>query len=324
MARVVVTHQIPQAALALLRAAHEVDSWETPDAPSREAVLRRVRGADAIVTMVTDRVDQEFLNAAGSQLQAVCNVAVGYDNIDVAACRERGVVATNTPGVLTEATADTAFALVLMATRRLGEAERVVRSGKPWKWGMSVLLGMGLQGRTIGIVGPGQIGIATARRAKAFGMEVVYAGRSPMAAQAQTQLAAARVDLPELLATADVVSLHCPLIPAGSPDSTYHLIDAEALAAMRDTAYLINTARGPVVDEAALVEALRTGQIAGAGLDVFEEEPRVHPGLLELDNVVLLPHVGSATVQTREAMATLAARNALAVLAGEGALTPVG
>ncbi|MGO0575537.1 2-hydroxyacid dehydrogenase [Ornithinimicrobium panacihumi] len=325
MARVVLTNRLPDEAVELLvGAGHEVDGWEGAEAPSREDVLARVAGADAVVTMVTDKVDDSFLDAAGEQLRVVANVAVGYDNIDVAACRERGVVATNTPGVLVDATADTAFALVLMATRRLGEGERLIRSGQPWKWGMDFLLGMGLQGKVFGLVGPGAIGIATARRAKAFGMEIVYQGRSPMKPGAEAELGARRVDLPELLATADVVSLHCPLIPQGQPDSTYHLIDADALATMRGSAYLVNSARGPIVDEAALVEALRDGVIAGAGLDVFEDEPRVHPGLLELENVVLLPHLGSATVETRTAMATLAVRNVLGVLGGDGPLNPLG
>ena len=325
MARVVLTNRMPAEAVRLLEdAGHEVDPWAGEEAPAREEVLGRIAGADAVVTMVTDRVDDAFLDAAGGQLRVVANVAVGYDNIDVPACTARGVVATNTPGVLVEATADTAFALVLMATRRLGEGERLIRSGQPWKWGMDFLLGMGLQGKVFGLVGPGAIGIATARRARVFGMEIVYQGRSPMEPGAEAELGARRVDLPELLATADVVSLLCPLVPAGQPDPTHHLIDAHALAAMKDSAYLVNSARGPIVDEAALVEALRDGVIAGAGLDVFEDEPRVHPGLLELENVVLLPHLGSATVETRTAMATLAVRNVLGVLGGDGPLNPLG
>lgn len=320
-ARIVVTNRIPQAAVDLLRAAHDVDAREADETASREETLRRIAGADGVITMITDRVDDEFLDAAGDQLKVVANVAVGYNNIDVAACARRGVVATNTPGVLTDATADTAFGLMLMATRRFGEGERIIRSGTPWQWGMFYLLGMDLRGKTLGIVGAGGIGIAMARRAKAFGMDIVYTSPRDMAADAAAELGARRLELPDLLATADVVSLHCPLVPAGQPGSTHHLIDAEALRAMKPSAYLINSARGPIVDEAALVEALRRGEIAGAGLDVFEDEPAVHPGLLELDNVVLLPHLGSATVETRTAMAELAARNVLRVLAGEPALT---
>jgi glyoxylate reductase len=220
--------------------------------------------------------------------------------------------------VLTEATADIAFGLILMATRRLGEGERLIRAGQPWKWGMFFLLGSSLQGKTLGIVGMGGIGQATARRAKAFGMEIVYQSRSEIDPQIAAELGARRVELDELLAISDVVSLHCPYGP-----NTHHLIGAEQLAGMKDTAYLVNTARGPIIDEAALALALREGQIAGAGLDVFEQEPKVHPWLLELDNAALVPHLGSATVETRTAMAVLAANNTIAVLSGEQPPTPI-
>lgn len=318
MSKIVVTGRIPESAVEKLRAEHEVDAWSSYESMRREELLTRVVGADALVTLLTERVDAELLDAAGPQLQVVANVAVGYDNIDVPACVQRGVIATNTPGVLTEATADIAFALILMATRRTGEGERVIRSGRPWKWGMFYLLGSGLQGKTLGVVGMGGIGQATARRARAFGMEVIYQSRSELAPEVAAELGARRVELDELLATSDVVSLHCPYSP-----TTHHLIGAPQLAAMRDSAYLVNTARGPIVDEAALVDALRDGQIAGAGLDVYEREPLVHSGLLELDNVALLPHLGSATVETRTAMANLAADNALAALAGEQPPTPI-
>jgi glyoxylate reductase len=248
----------------------------------------------------------------------VADVVVGYDNVDVPACTERGVVVTNTPGVLTDATADTAMALVLMSTRGFGAAERRVRTGEPWRWSQTDGLGTGLRGRTLGIVGPGAIGLATARRATAFGMEVLLSGRSAPDPGVVDGLGARVVGLDELLAASDVVSLHCPLTAA-----TRHLIGAAELRTMRPTAHLVNTARGPVVDEVALVAALEAGEIAGAGLDVFEDEPRVHPGLLGRDDVVLLPHVGSATVETRAAMADLAVANVLAVLAGDDPLTPV-
>ena len=318
MSRVVVTGRIPDAAIEKLRAEHDVDAWAGPQTITREELLRRVAGADAIVSLLTERVDSELLDAAGPQLKVVANVAVGYDNIDVPACTQRGIVSTNTPGVLTEATADIAFGLILMATRRLGEGERLIRSGQAWKWGMFFLLGSSLQGKTLGIVGMGGIGQATARRAKAFGMEIVYQSRSEVDPQIAAELDARRVDLDELLAVADVVSLHCPYGPA-----THHLIGAEQLAAMKNSAFLINTARGPIVNEDALATALREGVIAGAGLDVFEKEPSVHPELLELDNVALLPHLGSATVETRTAMAMLAADNALAVLSGEQPPAPI-
>jgi len=318
MAKVVVTGRIPEAALEKLRAEHEVDAWEGEQSISREELLAKVPGADALVTLLTERVDAELLEAAGPQLKVVSNVAVGYDNIVVADCTARGVRATNTPGVLTEATADIAFGLILMATRRLGEGERLIRSGTPWKWGMFFLLGSSLQGKTLGVVGMGGIGQATARRAKAFGMEVVYQSRSDIDPAIAAELGARRVELDELFAISDVVSLHCPYGP-----NTHHLIGAEQLAAMKPEAYLVNTARGPIVDEAALAQALREGVIAGAGLDVFEKEPAVHPELLELENVALVPHLGSSTVETRTAMAVLASENTLAVLRGEDPVTPV-
>jgi len=277
-----------------------------------------VAGADTVVTLLHDRVDDAFLDAAGPGLRVVANVAVGYDNVDVPACARRGVVVTNTPGVLTEATADLAFALILMATRRLGEGERLIRAQTPWSWSMFFMLGSGIQGKTLGIVGLGKIGQATARRARAFGMEIAYAGRRRAHAELEGQLEARFLSFEELLGAADVVSLHCPLSA-----ETHHLIDAAALDRMKPTACLINTTRGPVVDEAALAAALRSGAIAGAGLDVFEREPEVHPDLLDLENVVLIPHLGSATVETRTAMGVLAARNVVAVLAGEAPLTPV-
>lgn len=321
MARIVVTGPIPDEAAEALRApSHEVvvGTGAAPGTDGRADLLALVGGADAVLTMVADRVDQEFLDAAGEQLQVVANVAVGYNNIDVADCAQRGVVVTNTPDVLTDATADTAIALILDVTRRFGEGERLIRSGRPWAWGLFGMLGTGIAGATLGIIGPGAIGTATARRATAFGMEIAYAGRSPMEPAAESELGARRLDQEELLRVADVVSLHVPSSP-----QTRHLIGAAELASMKDTAFLINTARGPIVDEAALVQALIDGQIAGAGLDVFEREPTVHPGLLELDNVALYPHMGSATIQTRLAMVDLASRNALAVLAGEEPLTPV-
>lgn len=318
MSRVVVTGRIPEAALEKLRAAHEVDAWAGLDSIGRQELLRRVGGADAIVSLLTERIDGEVLDAAGPGLRVVANVAVGYDNIDVAACRDRGVTATNTPGVLTEATADIAFGLILMATRRLGEGERLIRSGQAWRWGMSFLLGSGLQGKTLGVVGMGGIGRATARRARAFGMDVVYQSRSAIDPAIAGELGARRVELDELLAVSDVVSLHCPYGPA-----THHLLGADQFAAMKRSAYLVNTARGPIVDEGALAAALRAGTIAGAGLDVFEREPTVHPALLDLENVVLVPHLGSATIETRTAMATLAADNVLAVLRGDEPPTPI-
>ena len=318
MAKVVITGKIPQVAVERLRAEHDVTSWDADVVIERGELLARVKGADALLSLLTEKVDAELLDASGPQLKVVSNVAVGYNNIDVKACTERGIKVTNTPGVLTEATADIAMALVLAATRRLAEGERVIRSQTPWQWGMFYMLGMGIQGRQLGIVGMGQIGIATAKRARAFGMTIAYTKRSPLDAVTNAELEATHMDLDQLLATSDVVSLHCPYSP-----ETHHLINAERLSKMKKNAYLINTARGPVVDEAALVDALKGGVIAGAGLDVFEHEPKVHEGLLGLDNAVLIPHLGSATVETRTAMANLAATNALAFLAGNAPPNPV-
>ncbi|MFM1761301.1 MAG: glyoxylate reductase [Actinomycetota bacterium] len=319
MAKVVVTGKIPSGALTRLRAEHDVLAWEESTPISREELLKRVSGADAIVSLLTERIDDELLAAAGTQLKSVSNVAVGYNNIDVPACKVRSVLVTNTPGVLTEATADIAMSLILMTTRRLAEGERVIRAEQPWQWGMFYMLGSSIQGRQLGIVGMGQIGVAVARRARAFGMTIAYTKRTPLDAATHKELDAKHVELDELLATSDVVSLHCPYSP-----ETHHFINATQLAKMKSSAYLINTARGPVVDEAALADALQRNVIAGAGLDVFEKEPVVHEGLLGLDNAVLIPHLGSATVETRAAMADLAATNALAILGGKTAPNLVG
>jgi glyoxylate reductase len=312
VARIVVTRGLPEPALRALRDSG-ADVWVSPHdrVLSAEELHEAVRGADAIVAMLHDRIDDDLLAAAGERLRVVANVAVGYDNVDVEAARRHGVTITNTPGVLTDATADLAIALLLAVTRRLGEGQRLIRSGEPWAWAIDFMLGSGLRGKTLGIVGYGAIGRATAARARAFGIEVIYTKRSPGPDPG-------RVEFDELLARSHFVSLHCPLTP-----ETRHLIDAGALERMRDDAYLVNTSRGPIVDEAALAAALRDGTIAGAALDVFEREPEVHPDLLGLDNAVLVPHLGSATVETRTAMAELAAANAIAVLAGQRAPTPV-
>ena len=317
--RIIVAGRIPDAGLDVLRPHGNVWGWKHDDPIGIDELYERISGADAVLTLLTTKVDRSFLDAAGGQLKVVSNVAVGYNNIDVAECRQRGVVATNTPGVLTEATADIAMALILMVTRRLGEGERIVRSKEPWQWGMFMLLGSGLQGRRLGIVGMGAIGQALARRAKAFGMTAAYTNRTAVSPAIEAELDADRLGFDELLATSDIVSINCPY-----SSETHHLIGAEQFELMRPSAYLVNTARGPIVDEAALVQALRSGAIAGAGLDVYENEPLLEPGLDELDNTVLIPHLGSATIETRAAMATLAARNAVAVLTGQPALTPIG
>ncbi|KAA0097998.1 D-glycerate dehydrogenase [Mycolicibacterium sp. P1-18] len=311
--RIVVTRGLPPATLTPLAEVGEV--WVSPhDRPLRpEELHEAARGADAIVSMLTDRVDDDVLTAAGSQLKVVANTAVGYDNLDVAAITRHGAVATNTPGVLVDATADLTMALMLDVTRRVSEGDRLVRSGESWSWDIGFMLGTGLQGKQLGIVGMGHIGRAVAARATAFGMGIVYHARRDHDGDLGR-----RVGLDELLATSDVVSLHCPLSA-----ETRHLVDAAALRRMKPGAYLVNTARGPIVDESALVDALADGVIAGAALDVYEHEPDVHPGLRDLSNVVLAPHLGSATVETRTRMAELAVTNVVQVLAGGGPITPI-
>jgi glyoxylate reductase len=284
---------------------------------TRAELLDAVAGRTGVLCQLTERVDAEFLEAAGPQLRVVANYAVGFDNIDVAAARQRGVVVTNTPDVLTDATADLAFGLLLAAARHIGEGERLVRAGGWEGWDPRRLLGAPVWGRTIGVLGMGKIGLAVARRARGFAMEVLYTNRSRDEA-GEREVDATFVGLDELLARSDFLSVNAPLTP-----ETHHLIDAAALARMKPTAILVNTARGPLVDEIALADALERGAIAGAGLDVFEHEPRVEPRLLALDNVVVLPHVGSATTHARAAMVRLASDNIVAVLRGEPPPTPV-
>lgn len=254
-----------------------------------------VEGVDGIVGVLTERVDQALLDEAGTQLRIVANYATGVDNVDLEACARRGVVVTNTPDVLTDATAELTIALLLALVRRVAEGDRFLREGKPWEWEPTYMLGRGLAGRRLLVVGPGRIGTRVAELARAFGIEVSTAGRAD--------------DLHARLRESDAVSLHCPLT-----DETRHLIDRKALRAMGAGAVLVNTARGAIVDEGALAEALVAGEIAGAALDVFEDEPRVHPRLLELENVVLTPHLGSATEEAREAMGMLCVEALRAVL----------
>lgn len=318
MAKIVVTGKIPEVALEKLKKSHEVISWGEETPISRDEMLKRVSGANVIVSLLTEKIDEEVLTSAGNDLKAVCNVAVGYNNIDVAACKNKNVLVTNTPGVLTDATADIAMALILMTTRRLSEGERVIRNQEPWAWGMFYMLGSSIQNQTLGIVGMGQIGVATALRAKSFGMKIIYTRRNRLDEKIEKELSAQYVSLDELLQQSDIVSLHCPY-----STETHHLISDAQLSKMKKTSYLINTARGPIVNEEALANALINKTIAGAGLDVYENEPKVNEKLLKLDNVVLLPHLGSATVETRTAMATTAANNALEILSGNKPLNPV-
>ncbi len=301
--RVYVARRVPPTVKERLHQLFSVTQHDSELPPSRAELLAAVAEAEGVVTMLTDRVDEELL-ACAPRLRVVANYAVGFDNVDVAACTRRGVLVANTPDVLTEATAEFTIALLLDLVRRVSEGDRLIRRREPWIWAPTFMLGRSLRGRVLGIVGMGRIGQEVARLATALGMEVVYTSRSP-----RPDLPYRRLDLAELLASADVVSLHCPLTP-----ETRHLIDAEALRGMRREAVLVNTARGPVVDEVALVEALRRGEIAGAALDVFEREPEVEEGLRALDNVVLAPHLGSATLETREAMGMLCVEALRAVL----------
>ena len=311
MPRVLVTRVIPGSAIATLRQSpHEVVVNEHDRPMTRDELLRGIPGVTGVLTQMADRVDAEFFDAAGESLRVVSNYAVGYNNIDVTEATRRGVVVCNTPGVLTEATADIAWTLLLGVARRAGEGERMVRAGLWHGWGPGQMLGGDIVGKTLLIIGAGRIGHAVARRALAWNMHIIYVARSRHE-EWETQLNARRMELDEALPLADFVSLHCPLT-----EQTRHLIDVRRLGLMKSTAYLINTARGPVVDEAALVAVLKARRIAGAGLDVYEREPELAPGLAECDNAMLLPHLGSATVETREAMGDLAARNLLAVLAG--------
>lgn len=309
MPLIATTLDLPEEVVELLREVGEVvgpEGW-------RDALPE----AEALLALLTVRVDAALLSRA-PRLRIVANAVVGYDNVDLAACRERGVCVTNTPDVLTEATAELTWALILATVRRLPQAEASLRAGEFRGWGFWDYLGGDLAGRTLGILGMGRIGRAVARRAGAFGMRVAYHSRRPLAPEEEAALGATCLPWDQLLATSDVLSLHAPHTPA-----TRHLVDAAALRRMRPGSYLVNTARGPLVDEGALVEALREGRLAGAGLDVYEKEPEVHPGLLSLPNVVLLPHIGSATRETRTRMARLAAENVHALLSGRPPLTPV-
>ncbi|KAB8190891.1 D-glycerate dehydrogenase [Nonomuraea phyllanthi] len=313
-----VTRTLTDAALARVRELDRPAIIGAEEPPGRATLLREVAGAAAVVCTLTERIDAELLDAAGPGLRVVANVAVGYDNIDVAAATERGVRVTNTPGVLDGATADLAFALILAASRRVLDGDRLIREGTPWIWGPRMMLGIDLSaGATLGVVGYGRIGRAVARRARAFDMPVLATPTSSPLSD-EDRRGVEFVELPELLERSDVVTLHCPLTPR-----TRHLIDAAALRRMKPTAVLVNTARGGVVDERALIEALRSGTIAAAGLDVFDNEPHVDPELAKLPNTVLTPHIGSAGTATRERMCGLAVDNVAAVLAGRAPVTPV-
>jgi len=312
-----ISNVLPDEARALIPRDVAVDYNSGKTGLSKAELISRLRGKDALICHIISTIDDEVL-AAAPTVKVVANVAVGYNNIDVAAARRRGVVVTNTPDVLTETTADFAWTLLMAAARRVVEADHFSRSGQWQKWEWDLLWGADIFGKTLGVVGFGRIGRAVARRALGFNMRVLYQDAVRADAAVERELRATRMDLEPLLAESDFVSLHTPLLP-----ETRHLMGERTLKLMKKSAILVNAARGPVVDEAALVRALKEGWIAGAGLDVFEEEPKIHPGLLPLKNVVLAPHIASASFDTRLAMASLAVRNCLAVLDGKPPLTPV-
>lgn len=278
---------------------------------SKEEILRGIRKADGLISMLSDKIDREII-AAAPRLRIIANYAVGYNNIDLGAARERGIFVTNTPGVLTETTADLTWALILAAARRLPEGERLARSGKWTGWAPTQLLGGDVFGKTLGIIGMGRIGQSVARRAIGFEMRVVYHSRRRLSLREEKRLRLSFLPLPDLLKESDVVSLHLPLT-----EESHHLIDRKAFQRMKPTAFLINTARGPIVDEKALIEALRKKKIRGAGLDVFEEEPTIPPALRERKEVVLLPHLGSASLETRIRMGRIVLDNLVAALNGK-------
>jgi len=307
--KVYVTRQIPEEGINLLKKFCRMVEVNPHDSTlTYDELLMQVKGRDAILTMLSDRIDERLMSEAKS-LKVIANYAVGYDNIDIKAATAKGIVVTNTPGVLTDSTADMAWALLFSIARRIVEGDKVTRVGKFVGWAPMFLLGRDVVGKTLGIIGAGRIGTAMAMRSRGWCMKVLYTTQSNRNAVLEEMLGAKRVDLETLLKESDFISIHTPL-----SEKTRHLIGAKEISLMKKTAYLINTARGSVIDEAALVNALKNKQIAGAGLDVYEEEPKLKPGLAELDNVVLAPHLGSATVESRTKMAVMAAENIIAVL----------
>jgi glyoxylate reductase len=308
---VLVTARMPAEVLSLIRQEHQVESYDADPPMDRQQLLRSVADKEGLLCTITDRVDAEVI-ASAPALKVIANYGVGFEHLDIEAATRRGIPVTNTPGVLTETTADLAFALILATARRVVAGDQRVREGKFQYWAPLLFLGQEVSGKTLGIIGMGRIGQAVARRAAGFSMRVIYHSRTRLEPGEEQELQVSWAPLATLLREADFVSLHVPLTPP-----TRHLIGSRELELMKPSAYLINTARGPVVDEAALVAALRQGQIRGAGLDVYEREPELSPGLADLENVVLLPHVGSATVETRTRMAFMAAENLLAGLRGD-------
>ena len=308
--KVFVTYKIPEDGLKLLKEKYELDVYEGEEFLTKEEMLKRVKDADAVITQLRDPVDKEFIDA-GKKLKIIANYAVGYNNINVEYAKSKGIYVTNTPGVLTEATADIAWALILAVARKIISADRFVREGKFKGWKPKLFLGYEIHGKTLGIIGMGRIGQAVARRALGFGMKIIYHNRKRLPEEIEKKYSASYVDLETLLKNSDFISINVPLT-----DETYHLLDEKRLNLLKPNAILVNTARGPVVDEKALYKLLKEGKIAGAGFDVYENEPFLTPGLEKLENVVLLPHIGSATFETRSKMSIMVAENVINALEG--------
>jgi glyoxylate reductase len=309
--KVLVTRRIPDSGLKILIETCDLDIFEGEAPISRDVLLKRIKGKDGLLCLLSDRIDKEIVAAGGRSLKVISNYAVGYNNIDVEEATKSGVLVTNTPGVLTDATADLTWALLLACARRIPKSDSLVRDGRFVGWSPTLLLGREVYGKTLGIIGMGEIGAAVARRAKGFGMKTIYHNRKRNP-EAEKELGAMYVSVDDLLRNSDYVSLHVSLNP-----ETRHLIGEKEFAMMKPTAILLNASRGEVIDEKALIKALKEGRIDSAGLDVYEKEPRLSPGLAELDNVVLTPHTGSATYESRDKMAVMAAENLVAGLRGE-------
>jgi glyoxylate reductase len=321
LTRIFVTRPIPERGIRLLTDTFGPDAVVVSpnDRPiARDELIEGARGADALLPILTDTIDAAVMDAAGPQLKVIANYAVGYNNVDVAGATARGILVTNTPGVLTETTADLAWSLLMAAARRIPESERYLRGGLWKSWGPQLFLGVDVHGQTMGIYGMGRIGLAMARRAKGFGMRILYNDVNRLAPSSEVDRGVAFADKPDFLAESDFISIHVPLLP-----ETRHSFGDPEFRAMKNSAVLINTSRGPVVDEAALARALKSGQIFAAGLDVYEDEPAIHPGLLTCENAVLVPHIGSATHETRSKMAHMAAQNIVARLKGQTPPNPV-
>jgi len=309
--RVYITRRLPETGVSLLKEKYQVEIFSENRPIDRDLLLRKIRDCDALVSLLSDKIDDGVLGSSNN-LKIVANYAVGYDNIDIDSARKRKIMVTNTPGVLTNATSEIAFSLLIVLTRRIIEADRFTREGKFTGWDPMSFLGDELKGKTLGIIGLGRIGQDMSAKCKAFGMKIIYHNRKPVDQETETRLSATYTSLDYLLQASDVISIHTPLT-----DKTYHLMEKEAFRLMKTGGYLINASRGEVIDEKALVNALRTGEIKGAGLDVYEFEPEITRELLGMNNVVLLPHIGSATRETRNRMSEMVARNVVAALEGE-------